>query len=158
MKFFEFRFWHLLAGLSGIIIAITMALASVSYNATLGTSEPAFRWLPFLSNSMVFSGLALAFDLGMVASVFGFLHWRNSTTLCCIKLLSGEYGTSTRPASSTRSVNVQSSSRHTANLVRFACLSKTSSTRWPSASTAETAGVLRSAFVRLDFRVSFSDM
>lgn len=73
--------WHLFAGLSGIIIAVTMALASVSYNATLGTSEPSFRWLPGLTNSMLFASLALAFDFGMVASVFGFLHWRGRSRM-----------------------------------------------------------------------------
>lgn len=75
------RSWQILAALSGAIIAIVMAFASVSYTATLGTSEPAFRWLPFLTNSTLFAVLALAFDLGMVASVFGFLHWRQSSKI-----------------------------------------------------------------------------
>jgi hypothetical protein len=72
------RPWQILAGLSGAIIAIVMAFASVSYNATLGTSEPAFVWLPSISNANVFAALAVAFDLGMIASVFGFLHWRHT--------------------------------------------------------------------------------
>ena len=72
------KIWHLLAVISGTIIATMMALASISYNATLGTAQPAFAWLPFLTNSLVFSSLALAFDLGMVASVFGFLHCRET--------------------------------------------------------------------------------
>ena len=69
------RPWQILAVISGAIIAIVMAFASVSYNATLGTSEPAFAWLPAISNSNLFAALALAFDLGMIASVFGFWHW-----------------------------------------------------------------------------------
>jgi len=79
--------WQYLALASGAIIAVVMALASISYNATLGTPEPAFRWLP-VSNSVVFSTIALAYDLGMVASVFGFLHWRQTNrmgaVLCAI--------------------------------------------------------------------------
>ncbi len=71
------KLWQYLALISGAIIAVVMALASVSYNATLGTAELAFTWLPFLTNSFVFSSIALAFDLGMVASVFGFLHCRD---------------------------------------------------------------------------------
>jgi len=67
------KIWHFLAVISGAIIAVVMALASISYNATLGTVEPAFSWLPFLTNAHLFSILALAFDFGMVASVFGFL-------------------------------------------------------------------------------------
>jgi hypothetical protein len=70
------KFWQYLALLSGAIIALVMALASISYNATLATENAAFVLVP-LPNTVVFSGLALAFDLGMVASVFGVLHWRN---------------------------------------------------------------------------------
>ena len=70
------RPWQILASFSGAIIAIVMAFASVSYNATLGTEDAAFAWLPAISNSNLFAALALAFDLGMIASVFGFLHWR----------------------------------------------------------------------------------
>lgn len=70
------KFWQYLALLSGAIIALVMALASISYNATLATEKAAFALLP-LPNTVVFSGLALAFDLGMVASVFGVLHWRS---------------------------------------------------------------------------------
>ena len=80
--------WQLLALVSGIIIALVMALASVSYNATLATSEPAFSLVP-VSNRTVFAVLALAFDLGMVASVFGILHWwhaRRVSALACIAL------------------------------------------------------------------------
>ena len=73
------KIWHLLAVASGAIIATAMALASISYNATLGTVEPAFGRLPFLTNSLLFASLALAFDLGMIASVFGFLHWRDTS-------------------------------------------------------------------------------
>ena len=72
------KIWHLLAVASGSIIAVAMALASVSYNATLATPGPAFAWLPVLTNVVLFSSLALAFDLGMVASVFGFMHWRGA--------------------------------------------------------------------------------
>jgi hypothetical protein len=71
--------WQLLALPSGLIIAVVMALASVSYNATLGTNEPAFAHLP-VTNTTVLSALALALDLGMVASVFGALHWRRRST------------------------------------------------------------------------------
>ncbi|MGD9786198.1 MAG: hypothetical protein AB7E80_01825 [Hyphomicrobiaceae bacterium] len=70
------RPWQFLAVISGAIIAVVMALASVSYNATLGAQEPAFAWLPAIRNSNLFTALALAFDLGMIASVFGFWHWR----------------------------------------------------------------------------------
>lgn len=68
------KFWQFLAFISGSIIAGVMALASISYNATLGTLEPAFPLLP-ITNRALFASLALAFDLGMVASVFGFWHW-----------------------------------------------------------------------------------
>ena len=68
------KFWQILALLSGAIIAAVLALASISYNTTLGTGEPAFRYLP-VTNTTVFSSLALAFDLGMIASIFGFWHW-----------------------------------------------------------------------------------
>ena len=70
------KFWQYLALLSGAIIAVVMALASISYNATLGTQTSAFAGLP-IPNTLVFSSLALAFDLGMVAIVFGLLHWRH---------------------------------------------------------------------------------
>ncbi len=87
MKFPTFKFWQLLALTSGTIIAGVMALASISYNATLGTLEPAFALLP-ITNKAMFSSLALAFDLGMVASVFGFWHWRASNrvaaTICVL--------------------------------------------------------------------------
>lgn len=72
------RPWQVLAVLSGAIIATVMASASVSYNATLGTEDAAFPWLPAVSNANVFAALAVAFDLGMIASVFGFLHWRQT--------------------------------------------------------------------------------
>ena len=74
LKFLNLQFWQYLALLSGSIIAVVMALASVSYNSTLGTSEPAFGWVP-VTNKTLFEVLALAFDLGMIASVFGFWHW-----------------------------------------------------------------------------------
>lgn len=77
MKIFRFRFWQVLALISGAIIAVVMALASISYNSTLGTLEPAFALVP-ISNRSLFEGLALAFDLGMIASVFGFWHWLKS--------------------------------------------------------------------------------
>ncbi len=80
MKFSAFKFWQLLALISGTIIAVVMALASISYNATLGTLEPAFALLP-ITNRAMFSSLALAFDLGMVASVFDFWHWRASSSV-----------------------------------------------------------------------------
>lgn len=86
-KFSEFKFWQYLALVSGLIIAVIMALASISYNSTLGTSDPAFGLVP-ISNKVVFEGLALAFDLGMVASVFGFWHWwrrnRVAAVICAI--------------------------------------------------------------------------
>ena len=85
------KLWQVLALISGAIIAVVMALASVSYNATLGTNEPAFSWLPFLTNAFVFSALALAFDLGMIASVFGVLHWhevsRVKAAVCAVLFL-----------------------------------------------------------------------
>ena len=77
MKLLQLKFWQLLALISGTIIAGVMVLASISYNATLGTLDPAFALLP-ITNRGMFSSLALAFDLGMVASVFGFWHWRVS--------------------------------------------------------------------------------
>lgn len=75
------RPWQLLAVVSGAIVAVVIAFASISYNATLGTAEAAFAWLPIVTNSQLFAGLALAFDLGMVASVFGFWHWRHSNRI-----------------------------------------------------------------------------
>ena len=66
--------WQVLALISGGIISTVMALASISYTATLASPEPTFTWLP-LSNTVLFAVLALAFDLGMIASVFGILHW-----------------------------------------------------------------------------------
>ena len=72
------RPWQVLAIVSGAIIAVVIAFASISYNATLGTDDLAFTWLPVITNAILFSVLALAFDLGMVASVFGFFHWRQS--------------------------------------------------------------------------------
>ncbi len=66
--------WQFIACISGAIVTCVMALAAVSYTATLATPEPAFAWLP-IPNQVVFSVLALAFDLGMIASVFGILHW-----------------------------------------------------------------------------------
>ncbi|MGH1407414.1 MAG: hypothetical protein ACRBBJ_12735 [Rhodomicrobiaceae bacterium] len=74
MKITQIKFWQVLALISGAIITCVMALASISYNATLGTAEPAFPLLT-ISNRELFSSLALAFDLGMIASVFGFLYW-----------------------------------------------------------------------------------
>ena len=68
------KIWQILALISGSIITTVMALASISYTATLATPEPAFVWLP-VSNRIVFAVLALAFDFGMIASVFGALHW-----------------------------------------------------------------------------------
>jgi len=72
------KLWHPLAVVSGSIIAVAMALASISYNATLGTAEPAFPGFAYLTNSILFASLALAFDLGMIASVFAFLRWRDT--------------------------------------------------------------------------------
>lgn len=83
MKKLSFKFWQLLALISGSIIALVLALASISYNATLGSNEPAFALLP-ISNRDLFSALALAFDLGMVASVFGFWHWRTTNTIAAL--------------------------------------------------------------------------
>lgn len=68
------KLWHPLAAVSGSIITLVMALASISYTATLASPEPAFAWLP-VPNTVLFAILALAFDLGMIASVFGALHW-----------------------------------------------------------------------------------
>jgi len=87
MSKFRIKFWQIFALISGTIVACVMALASVSYNATLGTAEPAFDWLP-ISNTSVFASLALAFDFGLIASVFGFWHWRQvnrvATIFCAI--------------------------------------------------------------------------
>ena len=80
--------WQLLALISGSIITIVMALASISYSATLATPEPAFAWLP-LPNTVVFGALALAFDLGMIASMFGSLYWWRANrlgALTCVAL------------------------------------------------------------------------
>ena len=77
MNFLQLKFWQVLALISGAIITLVMALASISYNSTLGTEEAAFALVP-VSNRLLFEGLALAFDLGMVASVFGFWHWLGS--------------------------------------------------------------------------------
>ncbi len=68
------KFWQLPALVSGTIIASAMALASISYNGTLGTNDLAFDLLP-ITNRHLFQALALAFDLGMTASVFGFWYW-----------------------------------------------------------------------------------
>ena len=78
--------WQLLALMSGSIITTVMALASVSYTATLATPEPAFTWLP-VPNKVVFGALALAFDLGMIASVFGALHWWRTNRLGALTCL-----------------------------------------------------------------------
>lgn len=80
MKRNKIQFWQVLALISGAIITCVLALASISYNATLGTDEPAFALLP-ISNRALFSSLALAFDLGMIASVFGFWYWLNSNRI-----------------------------------------------------------------------------
>lgn len=68
------KFWQIIALISGAIFALVMALASISYNTTLGSDDPAFALIP-ISNKILFQALALGFDLGMVASVFGFWHW-----------------------------------------------------------------------------------
>jgi len=85
LKFLELKFWQVFAFISGTIIALAMGLASISYSATLGTDELAFPVLP-LTNALLFSFLAFAFELGMIASVFGFWHWRASNpvaaTIC----------------------------------------------------------------------------
>lgn len=88
MKLTQIKFWQILALISGAIITFVMALASISYNATLGTIEPAFALLP-ISNKTLFASLALAFDLGMIASVFGFWYWLNRNrvaALICLPL------------------------------------------------------------------------
>ncbi|MFY0609965.1 MAG: hypothetical protein JXQ99_00455 [Hyphomicrobiaceae bacterium] len=82
------KIWQLLAIVSGSIISVVMAAASISYTATLASPDPAFAWFP-VSNMHIFSVLALAFDLGMIASVFGALHWwsRNRIgAVACIAL------------------------------------------------------------------------
>jgi len=71
------KLWHLLAVISGSIIATVMALASISYTTTLATVEPAFALMP-IPNTFLFAVLALALDLGMIASVFGAQHWWTS--------------------------------------------------------------------------------
>ncbi|HUS95501.1 MAG TPA: hypothetical protein VMX97_02050 [Hyphomicrobiaceae bacterium] len=68
------KIWQILAFISGGIITTVMALAAISYMVTLATPEPAFHWLP-IPNTFLFAILALAFDLGMIASVFSALHW-----------------------------------------------------------------------------------
>ncbi len=80
------KLWQLFAVISGAIISTVMALASISYTATLATPEPAFAWLP-ISNTLVFAVLALAFDLGMIASVFGALHWWSENRIAAITCL-----------------------------------------------------------------------
>jgi len=77
------KIWQILALISGSIITVVMALASTSYSATLATPEPAFQWLP-LPNTVVFAVVALAFDLGMIASIFGALHWWSQNRLAAI--------------------------------------------------------------------------
>ena len=81
------RVWQLLGLVSGTIITVVMALAAVSYSATLGSDDVAFAYLP-LTNATVFSVMALAFDLGMIASSFGVFHWwptrRLAACLCAV--------------------------------------------------------------------------
>ncbi len=79
------KLWQFPALLSGMIVAGALALASISYNGSLGTAAPAFDLLP-ISNRLLFQSLALAFDLGMTASVFAFWYWlprsRVAAVLC----------------------------------------------------------------------------
>jgi len=46
LKLLGLKLWQILALVSGFIIAVVMALASISYNSTLGRSDPAFALLP----------------------------------------------------------------------------------------------------------------
>lgn len=80
------KLWHPFAVVSGVIITIVMALASISYTAMLASSEPAFSWFP-IPNTVLFAVLALAFDCGMIASVFGALHWWPHSRLAAITCL-----------------------------------------------------------------------
>ncbi len=68
------RLWQFLALISGAIVTSVMALASISYSATLASPEPALAWLP-VPNTWLFAVLALALDLGMIASVFAAFRW-----------------------------------------------------------------------------------
>lgn len=81
------RVWQVLGLVSGTIITVVMALAAVSYSATLGSDEVAFVYLP-LTNAALFSVMALAFDFGMIASSFGVIHWwstrRLAACLCAV--------------------------------------------------------------------------
>ena len=77
------KLWQFFAVISGAIISTVLALAAISYTSTLASPEPAFAWLP-ISNTVVFAVLALAFDLGMIASVFGALHWRSNNRIAAI--------------------------------------------------------------------------
>ena len=81
----KLKFWQYPALASGAIIAVVLALASISYNATLGTSDLAFSFLN-ISNSNLFGFLALAFDIGMTVSVFGFWHWRKTNHIAAFFL------------------------------------------------------------------------
>lgn len=83
LKFLSLRPWQYLALISGVIVALAMGLASVSYSATLGTNESAFPLL-LVTNAQLFAGLALAFELAMISSVFGFWHWRGQSLLAAI--------------------------------------------------------------------------
>lgn len=80
------RPWQLLAIVSGSIFTVIMAAASISYTTTLASPDRAFTWLP-ISNQLLFALLALAFDLGMIASVFGAAAWwpshRVAALTCC---------------------------------------------------------------------------
>jgi hypothetical protein len=77
------RPWQILALISGTIVTSVMALASISYSATLASPAPALAWLP-VPNSWLFAVLALAFDLGMIASVFAAFRWWSSDRIAAI--------------------------------------------------------------------------
>ncbi|MEO0792371.1 MAG: hypothetical protein AAFY27_07495 [Pseudomonadota bacterium] len=74
IPFDHLKFWQIIAIVSGTIITTVMAVASVSYTTTLTTPEPIFPWVP-IPNTVLFGAMALAFDLGMIVSIFGTLHW-----------------------------------------------------------------------------------
>ena len=80
------KIWQGLALISGAIVTTVMGIAAISYTATLTTPDPVFEWLP-IPGTLLFGAMALAFDLGMIASVFGALHWwpahRLRALMCC---------------------------------------------------------------------------
>jgi hypothetical protein len=89
------KLWQLLGLISGSIITTVMAVASVSYTTTLATTDLAFASLP-IPNTALFAVLAIAFDLGIIVSVFGMLHWwsvsrMRAVTCICLFAIASAY-------------------------------------------------------------------